>query len=45
MTDENAQKTPGPLGISDWASPSIDIADRLTIEVVASDSFEVRRRI
>ena len=45
MTDKNAEKTPGPLGISDRASRTIDVAELLTIDVTASDSFEVRTRI
>ena len=39
MTDKNAEKTPGPLGISDWASQNIDVAELLTIDVTASDTF------
>ncbi len=44
MTDKNAEKTPGPLGISDWASQNIDVAELFTIDVTASDSFEVPTR-
>ena len=45
MTTQIAEKAPGPLGISDWASRTVDDAELVTIDVTASDSFEVRTGI
>lgn len=42
---KNAENPPGPLGIDDWATQTIDGAGLITIDVTASDSFEVRTRI
>ena len=38
-------ETSRPLGISDWDSRTIDVAELLPIDVTVSDGFEVRRRI
>ena len=43
--EKNAEKTTGPLGISNRASRTVDVAELLTIGVTASDSFEVRTKI
>jgi hypothetical protein len=42
--EKNAEKTPGPLGISSRASRTVDVAELLIIDVTASDTFEVRTK-